>query len=168
MTDLLLPEAMREELKRPLGTLHKTLDDALAEVRRLRPPKTVAVGDVVTYEMLKRSALPDVSIIDGKARRELFAPDKRYRVAQREVRVENPAGRLTDGLRQAVRRAVYDVRTRIFVYGEEDLAVLAVAEAAPTGTAILYGQPNEGVVVVRVDDALRKRVADILGRMEKA
>ncbi len=168
MTDLVLPDPLREELKRPLGPLFKTMDAALAEVKKLRPPKVVAVGDVVTYELLKRNAPPDLSIIDGKAQRELFAPDKKYKVAQKEVRLENPAGRLTKGLRDAVGKALYDVRTRIFVYGEEDLAVLAVGESAPTGTVILYGQPNEGVVLVRVDAAFRKRVADILGRMERA
>lgn len=168
MTDLVLPDAMREELKRPFGPLFKEMDAALAEVKKLRPPKVAAVGDVVTYEMLKRNSPPDLSVIDGKAQRELFAPDKKYKVAQKEVRLENPAGRLTQALREAVRLALYDVRTRIFVYGEEDLAVLAVGESAPTGTVILYGQPNEGVVLVRVDDALRKKVGGILGRMEKA
>lgn len=167
MADLVLPEPMREELKRPFGPLFKEMDAALAEVRKLRPPKVAAVGDVVSYELLKRNALPDLSVIDGKAQRELFAPDRKYKVAQKEIRLDNPAGRLTQGLRDAVRKALYDVRTRIFVYGEEDLAVLAVGESAPTGTVVLYGQPNEGVVLVRVDEAFRKRVADILGRMEK-
>jgi uncharacterized protein (UPF0218 family) len=39
------------------------------------------------------------------------------------------------------------------VDGEEDLAVLPCLLNSPKDAFILYGQPNEGVVLVKVDEA---------------
>jgi hypothetical protein len=40
------------------------------------------------------------------------------------------------------------LRTRIIVNGEEDLAVIPAVIEAPLGTAIVYGQPSEGMVII--------------------
>jgi uncharacterized protein (UPF0218 family) len=49
----------------------------------------------------------------------------------------------------------------IFVDGEEDLAVIPLVLAAPSGAAVLYGQPGEGVVL-RIVDASAKREAETI------
>lgn len=167
MATLTVPESLREELKRPLGKLYPSLEPLLADLRARRPPKLISVGDVVTYSLLKANVLPDLSVIDGKAMREAYTPDRKYRVPQKEVRLSNPAGQITDELRAAVKQAVFDIRTRIYIVGEEDLAVLPAIEYAPRGTAVLYGQPREGVVWVPVDEAMKQRVQDLYGRMAR-
>jgi hypothetical protein len=52
------------------------------------------------------------------------------------------------------------------VDGEEDLATLPALLAAPPGAAVVYGQPDEGMVLVRVDDATRSRARELLVRMD--
>ncbi|MHB8605670.1 MAG: DUF359 domain-containing protein, partial [Thermoplasmatota archaeon] len=58
-------------------------------------------------------------------------------------------------------------RVVVEVVGEEDLAALPAILAAPAGAVVAYGQPNQGVVCVVVDDASRARARDLLSRMEK-
>ncbi|HMK82220.1 MAG TPA: DUF359 domain-containing protein, partial [Candidatus Bathyarchaeia archaeon] len=52
------------------------------------------------------------------------------------------------------------------VDGEEDLLVLVVIAVAPVGSLVVYGQPNEGIVLVNVTLAKKKEVVDLLGRMD--
>jgi uncharacterized protein (UPF0218 family) len=54
----------------------------------------------------------------------------------------------------------------VVVDGEEDLLVLVAVLYAPVGGLVVYGQPGEGVVVVRVTDAKRAEALGILKGME--
>jgi len=53
----------------------------------------------------------------------------------------------------------------IMVDGEEDLAVLPAVLLSPATSIVMYGQPGIGGVLVRVDDAVRKRVGSLLYKM---
>ena len=44
-------------------------------------------------------------------------------------------------------------------------SALAAIELAPENTAVLYGMPGEGVVVVWADARAKARVRDLLARM---
>jgi hypothetical protein len=81
--------------------------------------------------------------------------------------VRNPAGFITNELVAAVKKAVEDKKGKIFVDGEEDLAALVVMVVAPKGSVLVYGQPNEGMVFVELDDVIRKRAAIDFSRMEE-
>ena len=54
----------------------------------------------------------------------------------------------------------------VVVDGEEDLLVLVAVLYAPVGGLVVYGQPGEGVVVVRVTEAKRAEALGILKGME--
>jgi len=56
-------------------------------------------------------------------------------------------------------------KTQIFVDGEEDLAVLPAMILAPDASIIIYGQPDEGIVLIKVDEEMRNRAKDILKKM---
>ena len=53
-------------------------------------------------------------------------------------------------------------RVRIIVDGEEDLLVLPVCARAKDGFTVLYGQPNEGIIVVRADLTSRNKAKSLL------
>ena len=57
----LLPKEMREELKKPFGTIEEKME--ISE-------KIITVGDLSTYEFLKKGGIPKISIIDKKEKRE--------------------------------------------------------------------------------------------------
>ncbi len=54
----------------------------------------------------------------------------------------------------------------MLVDGEEDLVVLPAIMIAPDGASVVYGQPDEGMVHVVVDDEVRREVRALLERFE--
>ena len=160
-----LPEAMREELRRPLGPVLSGVD-AFAAVRTAR--RVVTVGDASTIDLVTHGRIPDIAVIDFKTKRE--ASDALRARAQaiggRVLTAVNPAGTLTRDTWAALDEAFKSgERVRIEVLGEEDLAALAAIDLAPEGTAVLYGMPDAGVVLVWADARAKAAVRDLLARM---
>jgi len=154
---LRLPEAHRDLFKRPFGTLYGTIGELLA---RLEGRAVYAVGDVVTHNLLAAGVVPDIAIIDGYTMR---LPCNRSPLLQaRRLTAKNPPGTITDDLVDAIDAAVRDPPGVIFVDGEEDLAVIPLVLAAPIGAAVLYGQPQEGVVLRIVDAPAKQAAASML------
>jgi hypothetical protein len=139
---LTLPEEHRKIFKDPFGTLHRDINEILSLLSR---SPVYTVGDVVTHNLQKAGITPAVAIVDGYTMR---SPCNRMPVVSGEcIRVKNPAGTLTDDLISAIHHAVAHPPSTIIVEGEEDLAVIPMVIAAPLGSIVLYGQPNEGVVL---------------------
>jgi hypothetical protein len=53
----------------------------------------------------------------------------------------------------------------IKVIGEEDLIALPLIAYAPIDSVILYGQPSEGIVVVRVMNRIQTRAKHLMRRI---
>ena len=149
-----LPAALRPELKEPLGPIYT---DAGALVRDAGRP-LVAVGDVVTYHIVRAGEPPDVALVDGRTKRDAVDEEIAAGIGgfDREMRVENPPATVTDDL----------LSTLVVVDGEEDLAALPAVLAVPEGGSVVYGQPDEGMVLVAADPTARERVRGLVDRMD--
>lgn len=160
---LVLPDDQRHLFREPFGTLYSSLDQILP---LLEGKIFFSVGDVVTSRLLCAGYHPFVAIIDGQTMRRPYEGIKieNYRV----IHVKNPAGCISSALSAAAHMAAETLRVVVQVDGEEDLAVLPLAQAAPVGSLILYGQPGEGVVVLEVSTQVKEQVSDLLGRFELA
>ncbi len=160
---LSLPERLRPELKEPLGPVETDAEALLSDVTG----PLVAVGDIVTYHLEEADRTPEVALFDARTKREPVDDDVGAALGDADVRVENPAGTLTEALLTALRDALdAGEPTRIRVDGEEDLAALPAILAAPGGASVVYGQPGEGMVHVRVTTEARERARDIVSRMD--
>lgn len=163
--DRRLPESMREDLRRPLGTVMSG-PEAREAVRTAA--KVVTVGDASTIDLAARGRIPNVAIVDFKTKRE---EDDALRAQVRRIGTKvltaiNPAGTLTRDVWAALDEAFKSGEdVRIEVLGEEDLAALAAIALAPQGTAVLYGMPDAGVVLVWVDARAKAAVRGLLARM---
>ena len=160
-----LPTAMRGELKEPLGPVFTDAERLLASAGS----PLVAVGDVVTYHLEEAGVTPDVALVDGLTKREAVDEEVEAAVSDdaQRVTVENPAGTLTAELLDALVAAIdAPAETVLVVEGEEDLAALPAVVAAPDGASVVYGQPDEGMVHVPVDDDVRAEARDLLERMD--
>jgi uncharacterized protein (UPF0218 family) len=74
---------------------------------------------------------------------------------------------ITDELWTAVQTALEDESSvRIEVNGEEDLATIPCVTLAPLNTVIIYGMPEQGLVVARVDEDNKNLVKKALEMME--
>jgi uncharacterized protein (UPF0218 family) len=166
---LSLPRALRAELKEPLGPIYTEAAELLADAG----DPLVTVGDVVTYHLLRADRRPDVALVDGKTKREAVEDDVWAAIAgfDRRVEVPNPAATLSASLlaelRATLDRADAGTGTTLLVVeGEEDLAALPAVLAAPDGASVVYGQPDEGMVLAGTTPEHRAVVRDLLERMD--
>lgn len=56
-------------------------------------------------------------------------------------------------------------RIQIIINGEEDLLALPIFIYSPNDWTVLYGQPNEGLVIVEINDTLRKKAESIFNKV---
>jgi len=158
-----LPESLRPELKEPLGAIETDAAALLAAAGR----PLIAVGDIVTYHLTEAGGEPDLSLFDERTRREPVAASIGAAIADADVAVENPAGTLTQDLLAAIAAGIDAGEPRVVrVDGEEDLSALPAIVAAPEGASVVYGQPEEGMVHVRVTHETRERARRLLSGME--
>jgi len=167
---LRLTPQLRQELKSPLGTLLRgSPDEAMQRLKQLireeKPSVTISVGDVVSQNMTKSSIPVQVAIVDNKVMRERITPTQVR--AERTLNVRNPPGTITREAWTTILRALkLKQSTKVLVEGEEDLLTLAAVLQAPDNALVVYGQPDEGVVAVRVTEQTRERVRRVIEAME--
>lgn len=156
-----LPERHRDRFREPFGRL---FPDIRAALQYAGDAPVFAVGDVVTYNLVRSGIIPEMAIIDGITMREPCNRTPHLPSARFEVK--NPAGMITSELIETLFLALNESPSLVFVKGEEDLAVIPLARIAPKGAAIFYGQPGEGVVVRIVDEEARQFAEELFSLFE--
>lgn len=159
----LTPDVLAE-LKKPFGAL---IPDAQVTKEKIisavKGGRVMAVGDATTERLLAFGIIPDIAVVDGK--------ERRYKRGYPEfdsvvITCKNPAGGISkqavDALKQALKAKP---PVRVVVEGEEDLLALPVFAISPDGAVVLYGQPLEGLVVVRITPAKRKQAKNLMDRI---
>lgn len=174
-----LPEGLRRELAAPFGPVRQSeqLKDELAGVECV-----VAVGDVVSLTLKLLGLTPRVFVCDYQTQRGLGGGRKGEAANESGLyemelgswgdvsfTVRNPPATITRQAWDAIRIALEHPEgpVRVLVEGEEDLLGIPCFLEAPDGAAVLYGMPNQGVVVVRVDAAFKARVASLLAKFQR-
>ena len=160
---------MRQEdlkaLKKPFGTLvpdaQVTKEKISAIVRGAK--KTIAVGDATTERLLGFGITPNLAVVDGKERR-LVREYPRHDA--KEIHCTNPAGAISQAAVDLLKEALLEKKPVLVVLeGEEDLLALPVFAMAPEGAVVLYGQPLEGMVAVKITTSKRKQAKDLMDRI---
>lgn len=166
----LTPE-LRKVLKEPLGRLIRgEIPEPYLKIRgELEKARhVVTVGDVVTENVLKLGIKPNLAIYDHKTKRREYSPEIENEAVI--ITVQNPPGTITKALLNAIRKgfglAERGRRVYIKVCGEEDLAAIPAVLYAPEGSVVLYGQPNEGVVLIKVTPECKLKCGKLMSNME--
>ena len=162
-----LPDFLREQLKIPLGILlpESQTDKINIQKHISENSYVISVGDRTTEKMIDFGLIPSLQIIDGQEKREKREPPKLENTT--ELIVENPAAEITSQSMSVIKKAfVLQPPVRLFVTGEEDLLVLPVCVYAPENAVVLYGQPNEGLVIVKITSEIRNKAQTLLDLME--
>lgn len=151
MKDLTISEEIRPLLKRPFGEVFSGEDLKPAEdiKKELKGEKVIVVGDVTLENILAVGIKPSLAIIDHKTKRKV---KKNSAFKGKAVKVKNPPGMITANLWDKIHDAMEEKGSLIVVDGEEDMAVLPCILDADWDSVVLYGQPDEGIVLVRVTE----------------
>ncbi len=168
----LLTPALRQELKAPLGLLIRgSSDETMQKLRELiekgSPPMVISVGDAVSDSMIKHGIPSHVLIVDNKIMRTPIKPIPA--ITYQTVHLRNPPGTLEEEAWAVMRNALSGKsRTKVLVDGEEDLLTLVALLCAPENSLVIYGQPHEGIVVVKVREKTRRKIRRIVDAMEES
>lgn len=160
-----VPDSLRATLAERYGPVYAGDE---ADRRIVALDLFAACGDRVTKRALELGHPPLIGIVDYRTRRNEPVDPAAFRSlgARRTVRVRNPPGVLTEGLRSAVKELVRDGGGLLVVDGEEDLGSLALVESLPAGATVIYGIPGAGVSFVRVDAMAKEHVRHLIAQME--
>ena len=145
---LTLPEKMREEVRKPFGNIFH--GSALIEACRNGARPLVSVGDQCASDLIDAGLAPDILVFDFKIKRVEISQEMKKKLApyaKNAFVVLSGAGMISDELEIALTRVLDDGKGAVLVAGEDDLTSLLVMAHAKQGT-LVYGQPNEGAVVV--------------------
>ncbi len=135
------------------------------------PPVITTVGDVVTINLIRNGYTPDLAIVDFYSKRKPLDPSSVNFLKQSfsEIMIiNNPRSTISnDALRKL--RMIYSwlvgKRKRkilVKVEGEEDLLTLVAILYSPEKAFVIYGQPNEALVVVMINKYVKDSIREFL------
>ncbi len=162
-----LPDSLRDQLKIPLGFL---LPDDQVNKENIEKHLSdnsyiITVGDRTTEKMIDFGLIPSLQIIDGVEKREKREPPKLEGTV--ELNANNPAAQITSQSIDMIKQSfTLQSPVRLMIHGEEDLLVIPVCIFAPENSIVLYGQPNEGLVIVKVTPEIRNKTQRLLDLMK--
>lgn len=151
-----LSDQVRNKLKRPLGEIIDI--NSLSQASSI-----ITVGDVTSQNTLKANFKPILSIVDTKVGRKEILTNLNH-----SVKVKNPPSQISKSLILEIDKILkklpltYYSLSTILVDGEEDLATIPAILLAPLEFAVLYGQPNQGLVEVKVDLKIKNYLCKLL------
>ncbi len=165
---MLINSCNNDLLKEPFGILIH--DDEITKEKIFSfikdSEKIITVGDTTTKKFLDFGFIPNLSIIDNKEKRIVVSDPIEYRVDE-QIFCKNKPGELDIHVIDIVKKLIsldFD-RIQIIIDGEEDIVALPLFVNAPDNWTIFYGQPNEGMVVVKMDKNTRERASDIFNKV---
>jgi uncharacterized protein (UPF0218 family) len=150
-----IPENVRAALKKPLGKKYESVEQI-----EFGPGRLVSVGDICTINLLNMGIRPHLAVFDFHfMRNEIFEGNKKLLKAAFPFprTYENPPGTLSDEILKDA-ETLLEKGGAVLIEGEEDLTALAFILAAKEDDIIVYGQPNEGIVVVKPTEKLKKKI----------
>lgn len=162
MKNLKLPDELRTNLQIPWGEIIKDIPENLDD------RETVVVGDQCVKFFNSKNRNQFLSIVDFLIKREVkfnnlfdlgFSSDQ-------AIKINNQSGIITCDLFNAVINIFKKdaVKNIILINGEDDLAVLPVILVAPLGFNIFYGQPNVGMVFLKVTEEIKDKAFKLINK----
>jgi uncharacterized protein (UPF0218 family) len=161
-----LPDNLRDKLKMPLGILLKDSDVTRENILKNIPTGSfvISVGDATTEKLIRYGIIPSLQIVDGVEKR--IKRDLPSGNVKTTLNCNNPPAEITIESVKTIKKAFQSQKpVRIAVTGEEDLLVLPVVVYAPENSVVLYGQPNEGLVIVPINAEIRNKAQSVMDSM---
>lgn len=168
MLSWLITEEISKKLKAPLGTLIPNDENKGSKVASNLPEcgLIVSVGDATLDFLLSINVIPDIQIVDSMERRTVRMLPKTAHTTI--LYVKNPRGTISQDSISTFTKALSSMKpVRLIVEGEEDLLALIAIILSPANSCVFYGQPQEGLVLVKVENNIMSYCQGIFDSMVK-
>lgn len=157
--DILQSEIVLTELQRAFFAQnqgHIARKPSLADQKEDSPNLVLVVGDTTLEKFIKNKWYFSLAIYDGKEQRQPTTSQIILGL-EPDMRIINKNSSLSVELFQALSHAIHENFQLLFVDGEEDLATVALVLLLPLQAKIYYGQPQEGMVEIVVNEETKNR-----------
>jgi uncharacterized protein (UPF0218 family) len=161
-------------LKKPFGSLIKQKDISKEKVFYFikESKMIITVGDATTEKILSFGLMPNLAIIDGIERRikkselEILNLKKTFFTKNHiynQYQCRNTKGTISKEAYLTIQKVLSGgEQAIIFIDGEEDLLALPVFALAPLDSVVFYGQPLEGIVMVKINDEIKNKSSNLI------
>ena len=173
LIDYVVTEELREQLRNPAGRLFEGDNESVTEKlisflkNNCLDNRTICVGDVVSHDLIKHGFKPTNIIIDGKERRKKVPyKDELLEHYDHSFKLSNPRGRIVKEAWRLIKKAYRIGESAIFVEGEEDLLGFPAVLLAEEESVVIYGQPDEGKVLIECSEEKKEKLRRILSNFE--
>ncbi|MBA0908503.1 MAG: GTP-dependent dephospho-CoA kinase family protein [Nitrosarchaeum sp.] len=163
-----LPDSLRAQLKIPLGTLVVESQTSKKNIQNYLPKNAylITVGDRTTEKMIDYGFIPSLQIIDNQEKR-ITRESPKNDPSYIQLSCNNPAAQITlESIEQIKHAFTLKTPVRLTIFGEEDLLVIPACIFAPENSIVMYGQPNQGLVIIQVTPEIRNKTQKLLDLME--
>lgn len=162
---LIMPDILREELRKPLGKVFDSVHKVINFIKLIKPIQTIAVGDIIVESLLKNNINSDINVIDFRSRRKEFFPDIGKVKLPKEKFLNKPGTinlKTADKLKELIKKG----RGWMVVEGEEDLLTLPAILFAPLESLVIYGHWQLGIIGVKVNEKIKEKTMKILKKFK--
>ena len=161
-------------LKKPFGSLIKQENISKENIFYfIKDSKMIiTVGDATTEKILSFDLMPNLAIIDGIERRikksELEMANLKNTFLTKnhiynQYQCKNTKGTISKEAYLTIKKILFEEEQAImFIDGEEDLLALPVFALAPLDSIVFYGQPLEGIVMVKISDEIKNKSSNLI------
>jgi uncharacterized protein (UPF0218 family) len=156
-----ITEEARAQLKKPLGEVYSDRDELKA---RSKDHRIISVGDVCTLVLLRSGIKPHLAVFDFKYKRMNLPKEDINKLKTEYPRpktFQNPPGTLSEPLIKDAKDLIEEGGA-VLIEGEEDLCALAFILALAENDIVVYGQPDEGIVVVDSSEETKRKVKKLI------
>ena len=152
-----LSSSVLNKLKKPLGEMFQNAGELSTKIKGKR---LICIGDICTINLIKIGIIPHLAVFDFKSQRkelEQTLKDILKKNYQDPEKYENIPGTISEELLKDA-ELLLQKGGGILISGEEDLCALAFILSAKENDLILYGQPNEGIVLIKSTKELKRKI----------
>jgi len=119
------------------------------------------VGDVVTSFFIDKQLPFNIAVIDGHTKREI---DITKPISAINLSHENRPGCINHDVVEEIIAHLSNAMQQLIlsVNGEEDLLAFVLCLMFPLDSAVFYGQPGRGIVMIRLTESVKLRLAALI------
>jgi len=169
LVDYSITESLREDLRIPKSKIFEgdnpiVTKDMISHIQKKGFKHVVCVGDEVSRDLLQNGFKPKNIIVDGKVmRKPIDYLNEIVGKYSNKFSLTNKPGTIAKKVWKTLKDALKQ-ESAVVVKGEEDLLAIPTILLSDIDTAIIYGQPGRGKVIIEVDEERkeiwRKKLAE--------
>lgn len=179
-----LPKKQRKYFKKPVGKLLKGSNlnlswaslKALKKIKKTKPCLIITVGDITTHAFLLNNLPINLALFDQRCQRKpinLNLYSKLKNSLSYSDLVKNQPGTVSRQAINSFKKILPKIyiekkQAAIQVNGEEDLLVLPLILLSPLNSLIYYGQPNQGLVEIKVTEKAKAKAVNLFKKLSIA